>query len=248
MHHRRALASIPNAAGGVLQASSACAPSSSTVEARPAARSTTARRCFGGSQSTEAQVSDRRQTGQEGTSQQGQDRGGLAFKAHRLVYHSTLGSRVIGNKKRPRSRRPRRTQGSRGSRGRGRARGSRPQARTPPPLPDRGTIARPRGTPTCQRAPRFAVDSCSSKSRSCLQTGRFVTRCSYVEAQPVAMSTLTLLRDWYFIAEQPHLAHPEGCAALRIVLVTVPRVSRSCEQFPDGLDHGALHRISPQHQ
>ena len=37
-------------------------------------------------------------------------------------------------------------------------------------------------------------------------------------------------RDWYFIAEQPapapHLAHPEGCAALRIVLVTVPRVSR----------------------
>ena len=33
-------------------------------------------------------------------------------------------------------------------------------------------------------------------------------------------------KDWYFIAEQPapapHLAHPEGCAALRIVLVTVP--------------------------
>jgi len=44
-------------------------------------------------------------------------------------------------------------------------------------------------------------------------------------------------RDWYFIAEQPapapHLAHPEGCA-LRIV--TVPRVSRSCEHFPDGFD------------
>ena len=40
-------------------------------------------------------------------------------------------------------------------------------------------------------------------------------------------------RDWYFIAEQPapapRLAHPEGCAALRIVLVTVPRVGRSCE-------------------
>ena len=39
-------------------------------------------------------------------------------------------------------------------------------------------------------------------------------------------------RDWYFIAEQPapapHLAHLEGCAALRIELVTVPRVSRSC--------------------
>ena len=47
-------------------------------------------------------------------------------------------------------------------------------------------------------------------------------------------------RDLYFIAEQPapapHLAHPEGCAALRIVLVTVPRVSRSCEQFLDGFD------------
>ena len=42
-------------------------------------------------------------------------------------------------------------------------------------------------------------------------------------------------RDWCFIAEQPapapHLAHPEGCAALRIVLVTVPRVSRSCEHL-----------------
>ena len=47
-------------------------------------------------------------------------------------------------------------------------------------------------------------------------------------------------RDWYFIAEQPapapHLAQPEGCAALRIVLVTVPRASRSCEHFPDGFD------------
>ena len=27
-----------------------------------------------------------------------------------------------------------------------------------------------------------------------------------------------------------------GCAALRIVLVTVPRVSRSCEHCPDGFD------------
>ena len=38
-------------------------------------------------------------------------------------------------------------------------------------------------------------------------------------------------RDWYSIAEQrvpaPHLAHPERRAALRIVLVTVPRFSRS---------------------
>ena len=44
-------------------------------------------------------------------------------------------------------------------------------------------------------------------------------------------------RDWYLIVEEPapasHLAHPEGCAALRIVLLTVPRVSRACEHFPD---------------
>jgi hypothetical protein len=42
----------------------------------------------------------------------------------------------------------------------------------------------------------------------------------------------------FFIAElqtpAPHLAHPEGCTALRIVLVTVPLVSRSCEHLPDG--------------
>ena len=48
------------------------------------------------------------------------------------------------------------------------------------------------------------------------------------------------VRDWYFIAEQPapvpHLAHPERYAALRIVLVTVPHFSRSCEHFPDGFD------------
>ena len=47
-------------------------------------------------------------------------------------------------------------------------------------------------------------------------------------------------RDWYSIDEQPapapHLAHPEGCAAQRIVLVTVPHVSRSCDPFPDGFD------------
>jgi len=40
-------------------------------------------------------------------------------------------------------------------------------------------------------------------------------------------------RDWYVIAEQtataPHLAHLVGCASRHIVLVTVPRVSRSCE-------------------
>jgi hypothetical protein len=47
-------------------------------------------------------------------------------------------------------------------------------------------------------------------------------------------------RDWYFIADQPapapHLARPAGRAALRIVLVTVPRVSRSCEHVLDGFD------------
>jgi len=51
-------------------------------------------------------------------------------------------------------------------------------------------------------------------------------------------------RDGHFIAEQPapapHLAHPEGCAALRIVQVTVPRVSRSCEHFSDGFDFRLL--------
>ena len=55
-------------------------------------------------------------------------------------------------------------------------------------------------------------------------------------------------RDWYFIAEQPapapHLAHPGGCAALRIVLVTVPRVSRSREHFPDRFDLHLLHGFS----
>ena len=35
--------------------------------------------------------------------------------------------------------------------------------------------------------------------------------------------------------------HPERYAALRIVLVTVPRVSRSCEHFPDGFDLHPLH-------
>ena len=39
-------------------------------------------------------------------------------------------------------------------------------------------------------------------------------------------------RDWYLIAKQAaqelHLAHPEGCAALRIVLVTVPPASICC--------------------
>ena len=48
---------------------------------------------------------------------------------------------------------------------------------------------------------------------------------------------VTTVRDSYFIAEQPapapHLSHPQGCAALRIVLVTVLRVSHYCEIFPE---------------
>ena len=54
----------------------------------------------------------------------------------------------------------------------------------------------------------------------------------------------------YFIAEQPapapHLARPRGCAALRIVLVHVPRVSRSCEHFPDGFDLHLLRCTTPR--
>ena len=37
-------------------------------------------------------------------------------------------------------------------------------------------------------------------------------------------------------APAPHLAHPEGCTTLRIVLVTVPRFSRCCKHFPDKFD------------
>ena len=47
-------------------------------------------------------------------------------------------------------------------------------------------------------------------------------------------------RHWCLSAEQPApappLANPHGCAALRIVLITVPLVSRSCELFPNGFD------------
>ena len=63
---------------------------------------------------------------------------------------------------------------------------------------------------------------------------------SGLRADPGAQRAAHQGRDLYFIAEQPapapHLAHPGGCAALRIVLVTVPRVSRSCEHFPVGCD------------
>ena len=46
----------------------------------------------------------------------------------------------------------------------------------------------------------------------------------------------TLLPNNEQPAQALHLPHREGCAALRIVLVTVPHVSRSCEHFPDGFD------------
>jgi len=53
-------------------------------------------------------------------------------------------------------------------------------------------------------------------------------------------------RDWYCIAEQPAPAprrvHSKGCSALRIALVTVPRVGRSCEHFPDEF---GLHMLRP---
>ena len=53
------------------------------------------------------------------------------------------------------------------------------------------------------------------------------------------LTPLPALRDWYFIAEQPapapHLAFSEGSAALRIVLVTVPRVSPEQELSLDVL-------------
>ena len=46
-------------------------------------------------------------------------------------------------------------------------------------------------------------------------------------------------RDWYFIAKQPapapHLhIQRDGRATLRIVIVTLPCVGRSCEHFSDG--------------
>jgi len=60
------------------------------------------------------------------------------------------------------------------------------------------------------------------------------------------LALTVLIVPWRFVicrinyesqaAPVPHLAHPAGCAALRIVLVTVPCVRRSCDHFPDGFD------------
>ena len=89
---------------------------------------------------------------------------------------------------------------------------------------------------------------------ACLQGGFASTPAGSASAmRPMAVlpertHPCRLWRDWYFTAEQPapapHLAHPEGCAALRIVLVTVPRVSRSCEHFPDGFDLHLLLQVA----
>jgi hypothetical protein len=70
----------------------------------------------------------------------------------------------------------------------------------------------------------------------------YTPRARPARAQPLlglsARSTFnpTPWRAWYFIAEQPAPAHPRGCAALRVVLLSVPCVSRSCEHLPDGFD------------
>ena len=68
-------------------------------------------------------------------------------------------------------------------------------------------------------------------------------------SMPPAKAPPTCQTDWYFIAAQPapapHLAHTEGCATLRFVLVTAPPVSRSCKHFPDQFD---LHLLgAPRH-
>ena len=60
------------------------------------------------------------------------------------------------------------------------------------------------------------------------------------EASNLENQTMNPKKVWYLIAEKtapaPHFTHPERCAALRDVLVTVPRASRSCEHFPDGFN------------
>ena len=65
------------------------------------------------------------------------------------------------------------------------------------------------------------------------------------EIGPWGYEPRTLKRDWRFIAEQPapapHLANPEGCAALSIVLLTVPRVSRSSKHLSDAFNLDLLH-------
>jgi len=58
---------------------------------------------------------------------------------------------------------------------------------------------------------------------------------------------LQVFQRFFFVAEQSasalHLARPEGRVALRIVLVTLPDVSRSFEHFLDGLDRAVQRSI-----
>ena len=88
---------------------------------------------------------------------------------------------------------------------------------------------------------RITVHDTRTKVRD-TRTAVHDTRTTVYDTRATVYDTHTTVSggDWYFIAKQPasvpHLAHQEGCAALRIVLVTVPRVSRSCKHFPDGSD------------
>ena len=92
------------------------------------------------------------------------------------------------------------------------------------------------------------VTAFSAKDKCALL--KFVTSCP--RAPVLGFSTLQVFvfcfRDGFLIAEQlapaPHIAHSEGSATLRIVLVTVPGVNRSCEHFPDGFDLHLLHFIT----
>ena len=53
-------------------------------------------------------------------------------------------------------------------------------------------------------------------------------------------------RDWYFMVKKTAPAPPGGYASLRNVLVSVPCVSRSCEQFPDEFDLHLLQVMEKQ--
>ena len=84
-------------------------------------------------------------------------------------------------------------------------------------------------------------------SKHLRRDGRIVLKAHRLSHHSTVDSCITQLwteSDWYSIAERPapapRLANPEGCAALRILLITVPRVSRSCEHLRTDVS------ISPQ--
>jgi hypothetical protein len=68
-----------------------------------------------------------------------------------------------------------------------------------------------------------------------------IRRCREHELAAVAPQVLVL----YCWTTSASTAPPEGCAALRIVLVTVPRVSRSCEHFPNGCEVNSTSNTFP---